>query len=148
MIGENPAEISIESVRDNWEDVITMDKGSDSYGTIQEDSGELMSKLAPYLDEPKDEDATVESEFDPEAAIGFTSEEFEFNYSFKDLIRYALSVGVSLGESAFNDGLNLLYENSEGFSALSSFGVLPGLEGLAGLVSGAVPGLNIDLSKV
>ena len=41
-----------------------------------------------------------------------------------------------------------MYEGSEKFAALTSFGVVPAFGGLTGLVSGKVPGLDIDLSKV
>ena len=44
--------------------------------------------------------------------------------------------------------MNLLYENSEGFAPLSSFGVIPAFGGLALLVSGEVPGLSINLANV
>jgi len=90
-------------------------------------------------------------------AIGFESEAYEFNYTFKDLILYALSVGASLADgdesggrdnNTGNNDISLLYENSEDFAALPSFGVIPSLECLTGLVSGVVPGLPIDLSKV
>ena len=43
------------------------------------------------------------------------------------------------------DGLQ--YEGSENFAALTSFGVVPAYEGLTRLISGKVPGLEIDLSK-
>ena len=41
-----------------------------------------------------------------------------------------------------------MYEGNEKFAALTSFGVVPAFGGLTGLVSGKVPGLDIDLSKV
>ena len=44
--------------------------------------------------------------------------------------------------------MGLQYEGSENFAALTSFGVVPAFGGLTGLVSGKVPGLDIDLSKV
>ena len=66
-------------------------------------------------------------------------------FSPKDVILYALGVGAS---TADQNGLDLLYEGSDNFGALTSFGVIPAMGGLTGLVSGKVPGLNIDLSKV
>ena len=56
-----------------------------------------------------------------------------------------LGVGASLGQS---NGVDLLYEGSENFGALTSFGVIPAMGGLSGLITGKVPGLHIDLSKV
>ena len=58
---------------------------------------------------------------------------------------YNLGVGAS---TKTKHGLELLYEGSENFAALTSFGVVPAFGGLTGLVSGKVPGLDIDLSKV
>ena len=58
---------------------------------------------------------------------------------------YNLGVGAS---TKTEHGLELLYEGSENFAALTSFGVVPAFGGLTGLVSGKVPGLDIDLSKV
>ena len=77
--------------------------------------------------------------------VGFESEAFEFVYEAKDVILYNLGVGASLGQS---NGLDLLYEGSEKFGALTSFGVIPGFPCLSALITGQVPGLQIDLSRV
>lgn len=77
--------------------------------------------------------------------VGFESEPFEFHFTAKEVILYALGVGASTTDG---NGLDLLYEGAESFSALTSFGVIPAMGGLTGLVSGQVPGLNIDLSRV
>ena len=77
--------------------------------------------------------------------MGFESESFEFVYEAKDVILYNLGVGASLGQS---NGLDLLYEGSEKFGALTSFGVIPGFPCLSALITGQVPGLQIDLSRV
>ena len=75
--------------------------------------------------------------------MGFESEPFEYAYTPKDVILYALGVGAST-----SDSLDYLYEGAENFGALTSFGVIPAMGGLTGLISGMVPGLDIDLSKV
>ena len=77
--------------------------------------------------------------------MGYESEPFEFPFTTKDVILYALGVGASTADEA---GLDLLYEGADNFGALTSFGVIPAMGGLTGLVSGKVPGLYIDLSKV
>ena len=56
-----------------------------------------------------------------------------------------MSVGVSTQDE---DGLQLLYEGHSEFAPLSSFGTIPGFGGLTQLITGAVPGVNIELSKV
>ena len=56
---------------------------------------------------------------------------------------------INIRSIAFKaDWIFHLYEGSENFAALTSFGVVPAFGGLTGLVSGKVPGLDIDLSKV
>ena len=77
--------------------------------------------------------------------VGYESEPFEYSFDTSNVILYALGVGAS---TKTTHGLNLLYEGSENFSTLTSFGVIPAFGGLTGLVSGKVPGLNIDLSKL
>ena len=61
------------------------------------------------------------------------------------MILYNLGVGASIKTQ---HGLDLVYEGSENFGALTSFGVIPAFGGLTGLVTGKVEGLDIDLSKV
>ena len=89
-------------------------------------------------------------------AIGFQSQPFEFSYDFKDVIRYALSVGASLtsfidgpeSNDTLETGLDLLYENSDNFTALPGFAYLPAIETLVPVVTGGVPGLSFDLTQV
>ena len=77
--------------------------------------------------------------------MGFESEPFEYAYEAKDVILYNLGIGASLCQS---NGLDLLYEGSEKFGALASFGVIPGFACTSALITGQVPGLPIDLSHV
>ncbi len=85
------------------------------------------------------------SSLQPLSAVGFESEPFTYSYSSRDVVLYALSVGVS---TAHKNGLRLLFEGHPAFGALPSFGVIPAFGCLVGLVSGGVPGLNVDLAKV
>ena len=77
--------------------------------------------------------------------LGYESEPFEYAYEAKDVILYNLGIGASLCQS---NGLDLLYEGSEKFGALASFGVIPGFACTSALITGQVPGLPIDLSHV
>jgi hypothetical protein len=61
------------------------------------------------------------------------------------VILYSLSVGVSTQDE---DGLQYLYEGHSNFAPLSSFGTIPGFGGLSQLITGSIPGINIELSKV
>ena len=72
------------------------------------------------------------------------------------MIRYAISVGASLtsfidgpeSNNAWETGLDLLYENSDNFTALPGFAYLPAIESLVPVVTGGVPGLSFDLTQV
>ena len=68
-----------------------------------------------------------------------------FNYSSRDLILYALGIGVSTENE---DNLRYLYENHPDFAAFPTFSVMPGiiLSMTSGLVSSKLP--NFDLSQV
>lgn len=59
-----------------------------------------------------------------------------FKYDFKDVILYALSLGVSTSDEK---NLKFLYENHPEFSVLPSFGVIPGF----GVVFNAVSSFNL-----
>ena len=78
-------------------------------------------------------------------ALGYTSDPFEYSYSSKEVILYSLSVGVSTQDE---DGLQYLYEGHSNFAPLASFGTVPGFGGLTQLITGSIPGVNIELSKV
>lgn len=68
-----------------------------------------------------------------------------FSYNHRDLILYALGIGVSTDDE---DNLRYLYENHPDFAAFPTFGVLPGmiLSMTSGIVSSELK--NFDLSQV
>ena len=47
----------------------------------------------------------------------------EFKYTFKDVIRYALGIGVKVKEDGSH--MKFLYEGNEDFSVIPTFAVLP-----------------------
>jgi len=107
---------------------------------IQQPTRNVMSRIQDNISAEEDSgEKTIKD------AIGFVSEPYAFNYSFKESIIYSLSVGVSTRDK---DGLRFLYEDHENFAPLPTFAVIPAFSGLDGLVTGGVPGLSIDLSKV
>ncbi|NXU51627.1 DHB4 enzyme, partial [Turnix velox] len=67
-----------------------------------------------------------------------------YKYSHLDPILYALGVGMSTKDP---DHLKFLFEGSEEFCCLPSFGVIPAQTSMFDGVP-SVPGLNIDLAKV
>lgn len=78
-----------ELVADRWAEITSME-AAESFGSHQEAAGEVMARIAGGLQ--GEEDAGEKGIKD---AIGFVSEPYIFEYSFKEAILYALSVGVS-----------------------------------------------------
>ena len=62
-------------------------------------------------------------------------------------MNFALQVGASTGDQ---DGNRFLYEGDSNFAPIPTFGVLLAQEALGqtGLITGGLPGFEIDLSKV
>ncbi|XP_046404303.1 peroxisomal multifunctional enzyme type 2 [Ischnura elegans] len=124
--------VTPEDVRDAWEKVTDMSSPV-HLDSIQEETGSIMQSLEELKDKKT---AIVESE-----------EEGVFEVKDKDLILYALAVGASITEES---NFRYLYENAENFSALPTFWILPGQAavGQSGVIAGAIPGKEIDFSKL
>ena len=138
LLGPN-GEVTPECVREKWHQIVGME-GADFPTSHQEATMDVMSRIQENVQQDEaDEEKTIKD------AIGFVSEPFDFNYSFKEAIIYNLSVGASTKDA---DSLKFLYEGHDNFSPLPTFGVIPALSGLDGVVTGGVPGLSIDLSRV
>lgn len=133
--------VSLENVRDGWEKVVDMSEHEYPDST----QGATMDIVARIQDSMSSDPEHSSDEVSPLSAVGYTSKPVPFSYNFKDLIIYALGVGVSTKDK---HGLRYLYENDEMFSALPTFGVIPAMSGLEDLVSGNIPGLNFHLANV
>jgi len=139
LLQQAGGQVTPEIVQSRWGDIVGMDN-ADYPTTHQEATMDVMSRIE---DNIKDEEDPGEKTI--EDAIGFVSEPYVFTYTFKESIIYSLAVGVSTRDQ---DGLRFLYEDHENFAPLPTFGVIPALSGTDGLVTGGVPGLTIDLTKV
>jgi len=73
---------------------------------------------------------------------GYVLPEFEFTYTERDLIIYALGVGAASGDPTSNDVLRWTYENHRQFGALPTFGVIAPFDCVCQLMS--VPGLRFN----
>jgi len=139
LLEEASGKVTPELVRSRWEEIVGMEN-ADYPTTHQEATMDVMSRIQDNISAEEDSgEKTIKD------AIGFVSEPYAFNYSFKESIIYSLAVGVSTRD---RDGLRFLYEDHENFAPLPTFAVIPAFSGLDGLVTGGVPGLDIDLSKV
>ena len=114
-------------------------EGADFPDSHQEATAAIMERIAEGLVEEEGEEKGIED------AIGFVSEPYTYRYSFREPIIYSLSVGVSTKDP---QGLRFLFEDHDRFAVLPTFGVIPAMSGTDALVTGGVPGLNIDLTQV
>ncbi|KAI0232666.1 Peroxisomal multifunctional enzyme type 2 [Lamellibrachia satsuma] len=110
-----------ETVRDNWMKVNDFSKPL-YHSTIQEQmlSALQMTQKQRSRITPNRTSAPV----DLSGSVGAIVPEMTFTYSVKDVIVYALSVGVTTKQT---DGLKFLYEGSDEFSVLPTFVVAPAL---------------------
>lgn len=109
-----------EMVRDNW------DKVTDWSGPAKEfsNSGNFMAELLGKLQEAKEASVLAESKGTSsveEKVQLVKGKEIQFTYGFKDVILYALGVGVTVPDDSH---LKFLYEGHEDFSTLPTFGVI------------------------
>jgi len=133
-----------EAVRDNWAKI--SDFTDSLHPKDQQEASILLGKVLQDL-WAKDE-AKEESNASPvERALNWRPEPVKCQVSSKDVILYALAVGASTADEA---GLRFLYESDPNFAPIPSFGVLLAQEALSqsGLITGGMPGFEIDLSKV
>jgi (3R)-3-hydroxyacyl-CoA dehydrogenase / 3a,7a,12a-trihydroxy-5b-cholest-24-enoyl-CoA hydratase / enoyl-CoA hydratase 2 len=121
--------VTPEYVKDRWDAVTDM-----SQATHLNSIGEASASFMGILEELKSSSASPKGVFQD-----------TFAYSSRDLMLYALGIGVSTDNV---DNLRFLYENHPDFSAFPTFAVLPGLvlSMTSGLVSSALK--NFDLSQV
>ena len=103
-------DITPELVRDNWSDITSWSKSSNP-----KTSNEAVAALNI-------------GDLPPKASPSSTQTiEHDFSYTFKDVIQYALGVGVTVKEDYSH--LKFLYEGHEDFCVLPSFAVNPALVG-------------------
>ena len=134
----------VEKVRSKWTEITDMEAdGFEFPASNQEATVGVVGKLGELSKAKKDKVAHSNNKMD---AVGFESEPFDYIFSHREVILYALAVGASTRDR--DGGLRLIYEGDENFAPLPTFAVVPSFGGLAGVLSGKVPGLNIDLAKI
>lgn len=107
-----------EAIVANWKNIVTFDERADN-------PNEPSASIEAMLDnmENKTEETETEGEPDFNKAIAnaktLNGEGSPFDYTDRDVILYALSLGATRKE------LPLVYENDEAFQTLPTFGVLP-----------------------
>lgn len=147
--------VTPEIVRDHW-DMITdfshsynPESGQEAtahlVGALQElnSAGDTSSKNTSDSGPPP---VSPSATTGPMSAVGVKLQPTTFTYTFKDVILYALGVGVSTQD---DDALRFLYENSEDFSPLPTFCIVPSQAVMMqGALWSSIPGWSVDLTKL
>ncbi|KAG0718765.1 Peroxisomal multifunctional enzyme type 2 [Chionoecetes opilio] len=140
--------VTPEAVRDHW-DLITDFTHSYNPESGQEATAHLVGALQ---DLDSKEETSSQNTSNPTAtsgpmsAVGVKLEPKDFTYTFKDVILYALGVGVSTKDE---DALKFLYENDEAFGPLPTFCIVPSQAAMMdGSLWANIPGWKVDLTKL
>jgi len=116
MLRKGGATVTPEMVRDNW-GKITDWSGSAKEKKKEEDMTDIIARI-------EEANASVsESKTTEEKAKQQKIAESSFTYEAKDVILYALGVGVTVQQDSSH--LKFLYEGGDDFSTLPTFGVIP-----------------------
>uniref|UniRef100_A0A8D0B8T4 Peroxisomal multifunctional enzyme type 2 n=1 Tax=Salvator merianae TaxID=96440 RepID=A0A8D0B8T4_SALMN len=139
-----------EAVRDEWEKICDF-SNANKPRTIQESVSILNDVLSQIESQDVSPNPTSYSAsgssagFDPTRSIGQKLPPFSYEYTHLQPILYALGVGMSTKDP---DHLKFLFEGSEGFCCLPTFGVIPAQSSMISGGLSNIPGLNIDFTKV
>ncbi|XP_033019637.1 peroxisomal multifunctional enzyme type 2 [Lacerta agilis] len=139
-----------EEVQNKWEKICDFNNANKPR-TIQESVSMLNDVLSQIESQDVSPNPTSYSasrsstDFDPSQSIGQKLPSLSYEYSHLQPILYALGVGMSTKDP---DHLKFLFEGSEEFCCLPSFGVIPAQSSMLGGGLSSVPGLNIDFTKV
>nr|AQM55162.1 hydroxysteroid 17-beta dehydrogenase [Eremias argus] len=139
-----------EEVQNKWEKICDFNNANKPR-TIQESVGMLNDVLSQIESQDVSPNPTSHSAsrsstgVDPSQSIGQRLPSMSYEYSHLQPILYALGVGMSTKDP---DHLKFLFEGSEEFCCLPSFGVIPAQASMLDGGLSSVPGLNIDFTKV
>ncbi|RMB97116.1 hypothetical protein DUI87_26400 [Hirundo rustica rustica] len=138
-----------EAVRDKWEKVCDFDNASKPR-TIQESISVLSDALSQIESQGNvsmnstSSGSVVSSSIDTASIVGRELGTNVYKYTHLEPILYALGVGMSTKDP---DHLKFLFEGSEEFCCLPSFGVIPAQTSMFDGVP-TLQGLNIDLARM
>ncbi|NXN18855.1 DHB4 enzyme, partial [Indicator maculatus] len=141
--------MTAEAVRDKWETVCDFDNASKPQ-TIQESIALLNDVLNQIESQGSismnstSSGSSVSSSVDTTSIVGRELSTNVYTYTHLEPILYALGVGMSTKDP---DHLKFLFEGSEEFCCLPTFGVIPAQTSIFHEVP-SVPGLNIDFTRV
>ncbi|CAH1255038.1 HSD17B4 [Branchiostoma lanceolatum] len=145
MVGRPDKAMTPEDVRDRWFEVT--DFRHPLYPESTQDSMQAIMANMQRVGIPtvrRTDTAGKTTSRDVEAALKHTPEPTLFTYDHRDVILYALGAGVSTRDP---DHLKFLFELSEDFCTLPTYGVISAFNSSGGAFRGN-SGLNIDFTKV
>lgn len=137
-----------EAVRANWEKICDFSNASKPQ-TIQESTSGIIEVLHKVDSEGVSQNhtshaaSTATSKF--ASSIGYRLPSFSSSYTELESIMYALGVGASIKNPK---DLKFVYEGSDDFSCLPTFGVIIAQKSMMNGGLAEVPGLAIDFAKV
>ncbi|XP_068278332.1 peroxisomal multifunctional enzyme type 2 isoform X7 [Nyctibius grandis] len=149
IVREKNQQMTPEAVRDKWEKVCDFDNASKPR-SIQESISVLNDALSQIESQGNvsmnsaSSVSVVSSSVDTASIVGRELATNVYKYTHLKPILYALGVGMSTKDP---DHLKFLFEGSEDFCCLPSFGVIPAQTSMFDGVP-SLPGLNIDLAKM
>ncbi|NXJ35454.1 DHB4 enzyme, partial [Ciconia maguari] len=149
IVREKNQPMTPEAVRDKWEKVCDFDNASKPR-SIQESISVLNDALSQIESQGNvsmnstSSGSVVSSSVDTASIVGRELATKVYKYTHLEPILYALGVGMSTKDP---DHLKFLFEGSEEFCCLPSFGVIPAQTSMFDGVP-SLPGLNIDLAKM
>ncbi|XP_013778666.1 peroxisomal multifunctional enzyme type 2-like [Limulus polyphemus] len=128
--------LTAESIRDNW-NLITDMSDCNTPASVQEQMGLLVEALTGSVTDRRKQTQSQQPNKDNEG----------YSYSYNDVILYALGVGMSTKEP---DHLKFLYEGSEDFSVLPTFGCIPAMKAVfkSEALQQEVQRLKVDPTKM
>uniref|UniRef100_A0A3Q1F536 Hydroxysteroid (17-beta) dehydrogenase 4 n=1 Tax=Acanthochromis polyacanthus TaxID=80966 RepID=A0A3Q1F536_9TELE len=140
-----------EAVRDQWDKICDFTDATKP-ATVQESLQSIVSVLSRMESGDVGANSTAAaaspasaSGINPSLAVGQKLPPTTFSFTHTQCILYALGVGMSTKDP---DHLRFLYEGSQDFSCLPTFGVIPSQAAMMEGGLSSVPGLNIDFTQV
>uniref|UniRef100_A0A7M4FDS5 Peroxisomal multifunctional enzyme type 2 n=1 Tax=Crocodylus porosus TaxID=8502 RepID=A0A7M4FDS5_CROPO len=151
IVREKTLPMTPEAVQDKWGKICDFDNASkprtiqESVSLLNDVLSEIESEEGVSMNSTSSTGSVASPSIDHTKYVGYKMPPSVYKYTHLEPILYALGVGMSTKDP---DHLKFLFEGSEEFCCLPSFGVIPAqasmLEG--GLTS--VPGLDIDFTKL
>lgn len=143
--------VTPEAVRERWEDITSFEGAL--HPTSNEEAGGLLAMMLEDLQQKDSRRHNSSSAGGGAAlsgaggAIGYKQDPVPFTYTSRDVILYALGVGVSTRDP---DHLKFLYEGSEDFTVLPTFAIIASQASVlsSNLLSGGAKGWTPNLAKL